>query len=129
MRRSLLALVVLGCVDALAGCSNDALRACPPTSLQPAVEVEVRDSATDALLTSGSRGAVRDGEFVDSLRPWRFDGETPVTLGAAFGRAGRYDVTVEHPGYERWEQHDVRSFGGGCSAGTSALVARLEARP
>ncbi len=129
MVRSRIALGVLGCLVSLAGCSNDILRACPPTALQPAVEVEVRDSATDELLTSGSRGAVRDGEFVDSLRPWRFDGATPVTLGAAFGRAGTYDVTVEHPGYERWEQNGVRTFSGGCSAGTSALVARLEASP
>ena len=127
MNRSLLRLGVLGCIGSLVSCSTDVLGSCPATGLLPAVEVEVRDSVSDVLLTPGSRGAVRDGEYVDSLRPWRYQGDTVVTLGGAFDRPGTYDVTVAHPGYETWRYHDVQIANGSCGAGTTRLTARLQA--
>jgi hypothetical protein len=59
---------------------------------------------------------VRDGDFVDS---------TSLARGAAYERAGVYDVTVRAPGYREWTRRGVRVREGLCDLKRARLKARL----
>jgi hypothetical protein len=92
-------------------------------SAEFAVHVTVRDSGSDSLLVAGVRGVVRDGFYVDSLRPhYSF----PDVFAAGYERGGRYTVRVEMPGYVLWEMRDVVAEESACFVQTAELVARLE---
>lgn len=101
-----------------------------PVAIYPAIRVEVRGSITGARITSGSYGAVHDGAYVDSLRPFYYIGDTLVELGAAYNRAGTYDVEVIHPGYAAWSTSGVQVTANFCDIGESILLtARLVPSP
>jgi hypothetical protein len=93
----------------------------------PAIVVEISDSVTGAPLAEQAYGVVRDRDYVDSLRPYRFAKERIMT--AARKRAGTYDVTVEHAGYAPWTKKGVKVSGGECYAITVELKARLQKLP
>lgn len=59
---------------------------------------------------------VRDGDFVDS---------TSLARGAAYERAGVYDVTVRAPGYREWRRRGVRVPERLCDLKRARLKARL----
>jgi hypothetical protein len=70
-------------------------------SVEPAVIVEIRDARSGAPLAADARGVVRDGSFVDSLRPSEFARAEAATLysrRAADERAGTYAVEVQRAG-------------------------------
>lgn len=72
--------------------------------IRPGVVVEIRDAFDDAPLAANARGAVHDGTFVDSLRPYGSVGNgTLVSRAAADERPGDYRITVEYDGYFPWE--------------------------
>jgi hypothetical protein len=60
---------------------------------------------------------VRDGDFVDSTR---------LARGAAYERAGVYDVVVRAPGYREWRRDDVRVRQRLCDLKRARLQARLQ---
>jgi hypothetical protein len=107
---------------ASAACSNDPI-VCT-AQFVPAVVVEVRDSMTEDALAAGARGSVRDGTFLDSLRPF-----TSASLQGAGERPGTYTVTIVHPGYADWLLADVRVHRDVCHVVTVNLQARLQPAP
>ena len=119
-------LVVLlhsACSDPSAACTAD---------IRPAVEVTVRDAATQSYLVVVPRGVVRDGAFQDSLRVagTTFD-EPPrvATLAAADERRGIYTVQLEAEGYQPWDTSGVAVSHDGCHVITANLAAFLEVAP
>lgn len=92
-------MAVLSGAGAVGGCDSFGPRSCP-LSVEPGVEVEVVDAATGRPAASGAAGVVRDGAYVDSLRPGSGTGDgTLLTLAGAVGRAGMYRVEVARAGY------------------------------
>ena len=92
--------------------------------------VEIRDARTGIPLAASARGAVRDGAYVDSLRPHGGYGIAPyvlTSLAAAKERPGRYSVRVEVPGYRMWTLDGVVVRAGECHVRTRLLRAGLEA--
>jgi hypothetical protein len=131
MRCFLVGVSVLSAAVSLTACRElSTTEGCPPVALLPAVQVEVRSATSGAALASGSTGVVRDGAYVDSLRPFASHGDTLMSLGAAPNRPGTYDVTVEHPGYASWHESAVEVAANACGVGQPVrLEARLEPEP
>jgi len=114
---------------ALAGCVDN-LAICVGASSEVAIVVQIRDAVTGAPLAAGARGAIRDGGYVDSLRPPTTDASSGLlTLTAGPGRAGTYDVTVVHPGYQPWHQTGVVVNDNSCGVASRLLHADLEPQP
>lgn len=117
---------------ALAGCDAFGPRECT-LDVRPAIEVSIRDAATDEYLAGSASGAVTDGAFRDTLRFSRghslpgSDGRTVWTaLRAADERPGTYRVEVVVPGYDMWVREGVRVRDGDCHVRTVTLDARLQ---
>ena len=82
-----------------------------------------------AALAANARGVVRDGAFVDSLRPYESSSGLATDLfsrQAAGERAGTYTVEVEHDGYQPWTIAGVRASRGVCHVETRRLAANLQ---
>ena len=99
-------------------------------SVEPGIIVEIRDAHTGIPLAGLARGVVRDGAFVDSLRPHSFlrsdDIEgSMLSRSAANERAGEYTVEIQRHGYRRWIATDVRVRRGGCHVKTRQIRAAL----
>lgn len=118
----------LGAGLGLAACV-DTLAICVDTGSDPAIVVEIRDAITQAPLAAGARGTIRDGTYVDSLRPRQTDASGRLlVLAAGTGRAGSYDVTVVHPGYQTWQQAVVVGTTS-CGLASRVLQVNLEPQP
>ncbi len=107
------------------------LSACDTTgacdlSVHAGIVVEIRDAATDAPLAATARGAVRDGAYVDSLKPAGIENFTLARRAAAYERPGTYEVEVVHPGYATWQRIGVVVRPGGCHVQTAMLRALLQ---
>ncbi|HET6777637.1 MAG TPA: hypothetical protein VFH26_01985 [Gemmatimonadales bacterium] len=111
----------------LTGCGTE------PTCTQgvePAIVVEIRDGFDGTPLAGSSRGAVQEGQFVDSLRPYgSFGNGVLISRAAADERPGVYTVTVEHDGYLTWRVEGVRVQRGSCNVETVQLTAGLQPAP
>ena len=110
------------------GCGTD-----PVCTLDviPAVIVEIRDGFDATPLAETARGAVHEGNFTDSLQPYRSVGNgILVSRAAAWERAGLYTVTVEHAGYAEWRRDGVRARQRDeCHVETVELTAYLQRTP
>ena len=109
-------------VLATTGCSEPGCT----LELRFAVEVEVRDAATQGLLGSYPYGVVRDGVYEDSLRAAGNPEPVPSTLVAAEERPGVYDVHLEAAGYSPWDTAGVRVTSDECHVRTARFTASLE---
>lgn len=98
---------------------------CTPLA-RPAIEVEVRDSTTDAPMAARVAGIVRDGAYQDTLRVSAYEGASAVTVRAALARAGTYAVMLDAPGYRQWTARAVRVEDGTCHVKTVRLYARMQ---
>ena len=100
------------------------------TNTLPAVVVAIHDAFDGSPLAETARGAVREGEFIDSLRPYSSLGNG-VLIGraAAEERAGMYTVTVQHAGYLDWQLDGVRVGRNECHVETVELTAYLSRSP
>ena len=114
---------------ALLGACSDSAAPCPPTALVAAVDVEIRAAGTDAPLAAAARGAIRDGQYLDSLVPGRSVGGTLISRRAGFQRPGTYTVTVVVPGYATWEQTGVVAHQGSCTVEPVSVQATLAVSP
>lgn len=114
----------------IAACDASGPVACT-ASVEPAIVVEIRDAQTGVPLAQHATGAVRDGAFLDSLRPYGFIGDpsSMYSRRAADERPGRYEVEVHLPGYKAWTVRDVRVVDGGCHVRTVTLQASLQVSP
>lgn len=119
--------IIMPCLFAAAtvSCGNIAGNYSCPASLVPAVVVEVRDAQTGAPRAEGARGAVQDGAYVDSLKPF----EVSLSLQGAFERPGTYAVEVHRAGYQTWTVSGVRVSKQRCGVATVRLLANLVSAP
>lgn len=111
----------------LAGCNGGGLTdgvVCPAV-LVPSLEVAVLDAATGASLVPGATGSWVSGDEAGTLEEVDF----AARFLTAYGPAGRYRVTVRHPGYLAWERADVRVNRGTCGPETVVLNAALARDP
>ena len=114
-------------LGALTGCGTEPVT-CTEEVL-PAVVVDIRDAFDDVPIAEAARGAVQDGAFLDSLRPFGAVGNgTLVSRAAADERAGEYTVTIEHDGYLPWET-TVRVGRNACHVETVKVSVYLTAVP
>lgn len=98
----------------------------------PAIVVEIRDARTGVPLAGLAAGVVRDGAYVDSLRPAGFLDATDVvgsmlSRQAAHERPGTYTIDIRRSGYQDWTRVGVRVRSGRCHVETQSLVAQLQA--
>ena len=85
------------------------------------ITVDVRDSASNAIVGRGSTIIARDGAVSDTADT-RIDG--PFAL--FFERAGTYTVSVTQTGYQPWSRTGVQVTKGSCHVNGVALTARLQ---
>ncbi len=99
-------------------------------SIEPAITVAVTDSVTGEPVAEGALGAIRERDYVDSLRPRAWDGEGRLTeLQAGDERPGTYVVEVRQSGYAARLPEGVQATSGQCHVQTVALKARLQQTP
>jgi hypothetical protein len=85
------------------------------------LSVYVSDRTTQAGLVDGQTVVVAtDGVFVDTAT------SLAGTFKAAGGRPGRYTVTAERIGYQKWTQANVVVRMDGCQLEPVSLHARLQ---
>jgi hypothetical protein len=97
-------------------------------SVEPAVEVEVRDGATQEFLATTPRGIAQEGTYQDSLQVWTMTADVPprvATLAGASERAGTYSVHLEADGYQPWDTAGVRVTEGDCHVRTVRFTAEM----
>lgn len=100
------------------------------TSVEPAIEIEVRDAVTAEPIAGEVGGLIRDGSFEDSLRVSRLDGQgRPVSLRAGDERPGVYAVLLRSEAYEDWDTAGVQVNRGECHVRTAMIQAELHAVP
>jgi hypothetical protein len=87
------------------------------------ITVDVRDSATNALVGRGSRIIAREGAVADTSSDTAIS-DGPFSL--AFERAGTYTVSVAQTGYQPWTKAGVQVTPGTCHVNAVALSARLQ---
>ncbi|HYD55176.1 MAG TPA: hypothetical protein VEA99_21245 [Gemmatimonadaceae bacterium] len=119
---------------AFAGCDFPFASGACTASVEPAIVVEIRDARNGAPLAGLAAGVVRDGAYVDSLRPAGFtDVNDPIgsmiSRQAASERPGTYDVEVRRDGFRPWTRTGVRARRGECHVETQRLNAALEPLP
>lgn len=119
----------------LAGCSGiaDPVVLCTQI-VQPAVIVEIRDLRTGAPIAGSASGVVRDGAYVDSLRPYGYitgplDAQSLYSRQAAPERAGVYEISIQRAGYRAWDTTGVRVTREECHVNTATIRANLVAAP
>jgi hypothetical protein len=132
LRPSLRPILTLAPLGVVAGCGWPFASGGCSASLQPAIEVEIRDARTSVPLAGLARGIVRDGAYVDSLMPAAFLSPDDVagsmiSRQAALERPGTYMVLIERVGYRPWVAVGVQVDGSACHVKTRRLQARLMA--
>ncbi len=71
--------------------------------------MEITDENTGLFIAAEARGAVRDGTYIDSLTAFQHTSTGLMKSRRAAGeRAGIYEVSVTHTGYEDWVLGSVR---------------------
>ena len=110
-----LSVLASGCATEPMGCLGVVL---------PAVVVIVADSRTGELLQQVS-GFLEDGDYVDSLVPRGFRDDAIRDWQAGFGRPGKYDVQVDHPGYQTWRVGGVAVKSLRCGLETAQVRAEM----
>jgi hypothetical protein len=101
-------------------------------SVEPGVEVEVRDRATQEPLATTPRGIAREGAYQDSLQVWGMTADVPqrvTRLAGASERAGTYSVHLEAEGYAPWDTSGVRVTEGDCGVRTARFAAAMISNP
>lgn len=128
MRASVVRVCGLAAVVTIAACSSDSATSggCSPEALQPAIIVQVV-AASGPAPNDSTKGAVHDGDYVDSLRPLQLGVGNIQSLGAAQNRPGTYNVNIVHAGFEPWEKDSVVVAGTACGIKQPVnLVAALQ---
>lgn len=118
--------VLLTC--AAFGCSNPIEGVICTDQFVPGIVVEIRDGGTGVPLAAEARGAVREGTYVDSLKPGHGVPSEPSTmLGryAAGERVGTYSIEIQRSGYQTWTASNVVVVQDGCHVRTQRLRADL----
>ena len=98
---------------------------------RPAIQVDVRDSASNAPIAHRASLIVQNRTVYDStyrdvsalgLDTLQFS----VITSSSNGLPGTYDVRVRHANYRLWQQSGVRVGGDDCGADLVKLAVRLQ---
>jgi hypothetical protein len=88
------------------------------------LNVEVRDSVTNAPAAEGARGVARNGSQEEVLQP--MVGANPgLTLIGAWERPGTYTIEIAKAGYQTWRRTGVTVTKDECHVQPVRLEARL----
>jgi hypothetical protein len=101
-------------------------------NIAPSIVVEIRDSANDSPLAGNAEGEIRDGAYVDSLKPYGFAGPNGTGMVSRYAgqeQPGRFDVEVRLAGYSTWTAKTIRVSKGECHVGTVTLHAHMQPVP
>jgi hypothetical protein len=112
-------LVTTAMVFVLGGC--DLVGVSCSTDIRWAVQVDVVDAITLEGRADGATLTLRDGEWSETVTE-SWDGRR---MDGAPERAGRYDVSVDRPGYLPWNESGVSVGEDECHVQTVSLEARL----
>lgn len=103
--------LALSCRDLGLACTQEA---------RAAINVEVRDSVTNAPAVSGAVAVAREGLFADTLIV------IGPSMAGAWERAGTYEVTVTKSGYHSWSVTGVLVTADACHVHPVVLQARIK---
>ena len=109
----------------VSGCSSPFTNGDCTLIVRPAVTVEIRDTESGRPLADSASGVIRNGLYVDSLKPFRADSAGRLVALQAYGSAGIYRVEIRRPGYQDWVSENVRVTENHCGDNTVALSATL----
>ena len=124
-RSGLRALAVAAAPWIVTGCGNivNGGYACT-LDFRYGISATARDAATNADITSGAYMVVTEGSYRDSV-----SANPGGRLAAAGERAGRYSVSIGHPGYASFFQTNVVVNRDECHVIPVQLEARLPRNP
>lgn len=106
---------------AVLGCASCGSGGECPAVVEPAIIVTIRDAETFRPLADEARGSIRDGAYLDSLRPY----QPNVSRAAGDQREGTYAVEIRRSGYQEWTRAGVRVVRDGCFLRTQRITADL----
>jgi hypothetical protein len=91
------------------------------------INVLIRDAHTDEPLASGATVTIRDFKYVEELKimPSPVDSKPLCAYGAG-ERPGTYSITIEKPGYKKWERSGVAVTADECHVKRVTVNAYLE---
>jgi len=121
--------VLLTVASMLAGCTLLSEPVYCTGSIEPGIVVRITEIGSGRPLAAGAKGVLRDGGFVDSLRPYGFtldvDSLVMITRSGANERTGEYQVDVLHPGYAPGSLTGIRVDRGPCHVNTRIVEVSL----
>jgi hypothetical protein len=122
--------VVLSLAVCLTACDMTGPVACTE-NIARSIIVEIGDSISEEPLAERAEGEVRDGGYIEALKPYGFRGSDGQMISRYAGdeRPGRYDVEVRLAGYATWTKSNVNVSRGDCHVGTVTLQARMQRAP
>ncbi len=96
-------------------------------SEEPAIEIEVFDSATQLPISCGAKATIQDGTFTQEVENTpETNCDDSIILGAADERAGNYDISISKEGYYEWNTYNVVVSENECHVNTVNIQAYLE---
>lgn len=110
--------ILLPILLALSACDQGAL--CPQP-IDPAIIVTIREAGTLRPIADEARGVIRDGSYVDSLRPY----QVGISRAAGNNRDGTYSIELRREGSVTWTRTGVHVPQNGCFIGTQNVTADL----
>ncbi|MDX2263004.1 MAG: hypothetical protein SFU84_15025 [Gemmatimonadales bacterium] len=108
----------------IAGCDDAVTMPCSDIA-KFGVNVEVIDAVSRQRIPEGVRGAVIEGDHVDSLRVFRDLEGRISSLAGAVERPGTYRVELVATGYQPWTRSDVRVAQGACHVEPVSIQAEM----
>ena len=96
------------------------------TRIEFGITVTIVDSVSGEPRAAEAVAVARDGEYVDTLSPSRFQGGVLISRQGVPERPGFYEVSVQAPGYLDWVQEGVMVRPGDCHVRRVELEARLQ---
>ena len=95
--------------------------------VEPGIVVTVIDAQTRAPIAQGATGAIVEGKYSDTMRPFGSDANGALlSLAGAYETPGVFTVRIEKTGYQTWEMQNVRVTKGPCHVKGVLLEADLQ---
>ena len=119
---------VLAVVVFLSGCLEVESPILCTTEYVYGIYVLIRDAETDEPAASDAAVTVRDEKYIEELNIMPSVGDSaPLCAYGAGERPGTYNITVEKPGYMKWERSGVAVTADECHVRRVTVNAYLEA--
>ncbi len=104
------------------GCTNNEDIVCV-TYISPAVKVTFKEVETGNVIEEGKGiGIMRDDSYIDTMESRCH----PICMTGGIGRSGKYSISIELDGYERWTKENVIALSDECGVITTNVTAFLK---